>query len=111
MSEEVMLYHESQVLPSGCGVSGYGQGLRQHVVDALSYASQEAALCGVHAINTLLQGPFFSEIDLAQVGAPSLAKLRHLPFARPIEQPGLGWSDGSHSCRGRAGVVLWPNIS
>jgi hypothetical protein len=26
-----------------------------------------AALCGVHCINTLLQGPYFSELDLAQV--------------------------------------------
>jgi hypothetical protein len=31
------------------------------------YVLQVAALCGVHCINTLLQGPFFSELDLAQV--------------------------------------------
>ena len=30
-------------------------------------AAQEGKLCGVHALNTLLQGPFFSEVDLAQV--------------------------------------------
>lgn len=29
-----------------------------------------AALCGVHCINTLLQGPIFSEVDLAQVNGP-----------------------------------------
>lgn len=28
---------------------------------------QVAALCGVHCINALLQGPYFSEVDLAQV--------------------------------------------
>lgn len=28
---------------------------------------QVAALCGVHAINALLQGPYFSEVDLGQV--------------------------------------------
>lgn len=31
------------------------------------HEKQVAALCGVHALNTLLQGPFFSEIELAQV--------------------------------------------
>jgi ataxin-3 len=31
------------------------------------HESQVAALCGVHCLNTLLQGPFFSEVDLASV--------------------------------------------
>eukprot|EP00775_Hariotina_reticulata_P008212 gene8212-8404_t len=34
----------------------------------LYHEKQVAALCGVHCINTLLQGPFFSELDLAQIG-------------------------------------------
>lgn len=33
----------------------------------LYHEKQVAALCGVHCINTLLQGPYFSEIDLAQI--------------------------------------------
>jgi hypothetical protein len=28
---------------------------------------QQAALCGVHCLNTLLQGPYFSEVDLGQI--------------------------------------------
>lgn len=40
---------------------------------------QVAALCGVHCINTLLQGPFFSELDLAQV--------RHHDLIVPPIQP------------------------
>ena len=28
---------------------------------------QVAALCGQHCLNALLQGPYFTEIDLAQV--------------------------------------------
>jgi ataxin-3 len=28
---------------------------------------QEAGLCAVHCLNTLLQGPYFSEIDLMQI--------------------------------------------
>ncbi len=39
----------------------------------LYHETQVAALCGVHAINTLLQGPVFSEIDLAQVQSQKLA--------------------------------------
>jgi Ataxin-3 len=34
----------------------------------LYFEAQRAALCGVHALNTLLQGPYFSEWDLAAVG-------------------------------------------
>ena len=32
-----------------------------------TYALQVASLCGVHCLNTLLQGPTFSEMDLGQV--------------------------------------------
>jgi hypothetical protein len=31
------------------------------------HEKQEAALCGVHCLNTLLQGHYFTELDLAQV--------------------------------------------
>lgn len=31
------------------------------------HSAQVAALCGVHTINTLLQGPYINEIVLAQV--------------------------------------------
>lgn len=33
----------------------------------LYFERQVAALCGVHTINTLLQGPYINEIDLAQI--------------------------------------------
>ncbi|GIL78618.1 hypothetical protein Vretimale_6219 [Volvox reticuliferus] len=33
----------------------------------LYHEKQVAALCGVHCLNTLLQGPYFSEIELAQI--------------------------------------------
>ncbi|KAF8068390.1 Ataxin-3-like protein [Scenedesmus sp. PABB004] len=33
------------------------------------HEKQVAALCGVHCLNTLLQGPMFSELDLASMGA------------------------------------------
>jgi len=31
------------------------------------HEKQDAGLCGVHALNNLLQGPYFSEIDLMQI--------------------------------------------
>jgi ataxin-3 len=34
---------------------------------SLYFEKQAAALCAVHALNTLLQGPYFSEIDLAHL--------------------------------------------
>lgn len=35
----------------------------------LYHEVQESKLCAVHCINTLLQGPFFSEIDLAALAS------------------------------------------
>ena len=29
--------------------------------------SQEGSLCGVHCVNTLLQGPFFGPVEMSQV--------------------------------------------
>lgn len=34
---------------------------------ALRHPVQAAALCGVHALNTLLQGPYFDEISLSEL--------------------------------------------
>lgn len=34
----------------------------------LYHEKQEASLCGVHAINCLLQGPYLSEVELAEIG-------------------------------------------
>jgi len=33
----------------------------------LYHEKQDAGLCGVHALNNLLQGPYFSEVDLMQI--------------------------------------------
>lgn len=33
----------------------------------LYHEKQVAALCGVHCLNTLLQGPYFTELDLAEI--------------------------------------------
>lgn len=35
----------------------------------LYHEVQESKLCGVHCVNTVLQGPFFSELDLAAMAA------------------------------------------
>ncbi|CAG9465806.1 unnamed protein product [Pedinophyceae sp. YPF-701] len=35
----------------------------------LYHEKQEASLCGVHAVNSLLQGPFLTEVDLADIAA------------------------------------------
>lgn len=46
---------------------------------------QEAALCGVHCLNTLLQGPYFSEIDLGQISQELDAKEREMMAAGGTE--------------------------
>lgn len=35
----------------------------------LYHEVQESKLCAVHCVNTVLQGPFFSEFDLAAVAS------------------------------------------
>ena len=37
-------------------------------------------LCGLHCINALLQGPYFSEMDLAQIGLGLDQKEKELMF-------------------------------
>jgi Ataxin-3 len=44
----------------------------------LYFEPQQAALCGVHALNTLLQGPYFNEVDLAELAAELDALERQL---------------------------------
>lgn len=44
----------------------------------LYHEVQEANLCAVHCVNTVLQGPFFSEFDLAAVAADLDGKERQV---------------------------------
>lgn len=41
---------------------------------------QVGALCGVHCLNTLLQGPYFNEVDLAHVSSSSASVVQPCPF-------------------------------
>ena len=38
---------------------------------------QEGSLCGVHCVNTLLQGPFFGPVEMSQVRCLSSSVLSH----------------------------------
>lgn len=44
----------------------------------LYHEVQEANLCAVHCVNTVLQGPFFSEFDLAAVASDLDGKERQV---------------------------------
>ncbi|KAI8474043.1 MAG: Josephin-domain-containing protein [Monoraphidium minutum] len=55
----------------------------------LYHEKQEAALCGVHCINTLLQGHYFSELDLAEIA-------RELDRLEREVMGGAGLADGEH---------------
>lgn len=48
---------------------------------------QEAALCGVHCVNSLLQGPFFSEWDLAKIAQDLDALERSLMASHGVNTP------------------------
>jgi len=47
----------------------------------LYFEPQQSALCGVHALNTLLQGPFFSETGLAEIALTLDAREREVMSA------------------------------
>ena len=79
MADDALLYHEKQVT--------FRSGLTQAAVTACMMRTssmqcfatctddsstgfdwvQEGSLCGVHCINTLLQGPFFGPVEMSQV--------------------------------------------
>lgn len=44
----------------------------------LYHEVQEAKLCAVHCVNTVLQGPFFSELDLAALASDLDSKERQM---------------------------------
>lgn len=44
----------------------------------LYHEVQESKLCAVHCVNTVLQGPFFSEIDLAALASDLDRKERQM---------------------------------
>lgn len=68
--DSVLLYHEKQVRNSALQTSPASSAETFLLTD---FISQVAALCGQHCLNTLLQGPYFSEVDLAQVNVLSFA--------------------------------------
>ena len=41
----------------------------------MASVTQEGALCGVHALNALLQGPYFTAVDLSQVAWPATSRI------------------------------------
>ena len=54
---------------------------------SIYFEQQTAALCGRHAINNLLQGPYVTEVDLARIASELDEKERILMLAAGAEQP------------------------
>eukprot|EP00850_Spirogloea_muscicola_P006200 SM000029S10495 [mRNA] locus=s29:484483:485811:- [translate_table: standard] len=63
----------------------------------LYHERQEAALCAVHCLNALLQGPFFTEVDLAALAAELDAR------ERAVMAEGHGGGTGNDGDSGEAG--------
>lgn len=53
----------------------------------LYHEKQEAGLCGVHTLNNLLQGPFFSEVDLMQIAQDLDAEEKRVMAEMGTETP------------------------
>ena len=81
---------------------------------------QEAALCGVHCLNTLLQGPMFTEWDLAKV-AQDLDAMEHKLMASQgmhtsdfikyaAEDSGNVASDGMFSIQASSCSCWWRTV-
>lgn len=54
---------------------------------AMEERIQEAALCGVHCVNSLLQGPLFNEWDLAKMAQELDEKERTLMASHGMNTP------------------------
>lgn len=83
----------------------------------LYHEAQEAALCGVHTINTLLQGPCLTEWDLAKIAQDLDALERDLIEAQGANIAGLEKEsgnvarDGMFSIQVRASVLPRPPLA
>eukprot|EP01113_Clastostelium_recurvatum_P025639 TRINITY_DN3086_c0_g1_i1.p1 TRINITY_DN3086_c0_g1~~TRINITY_DN3086_c0_g1_i1.p1 ORF type:complete len:284 (+),score=82.38 TRINITY_DN3086_c0_g1_i1:25-852(+) len=55
--------------------------------DAIYHEKQEGELCGVHCLNTLLQGSYFNEIDLATIAQALDEDERRLMMQEGAETP------------------------
>lgn len=63
----------------------------------LYHEVQEAKLCAVHCVNTVLQGPFFSEVDLAALASDLDQKERLMMMEERSGFSGDFLSDGSYN--------------
>lgn len=84
----------------GGGGAGGGAGDPPMADDTLVYHErQQSALCGVHALNGLLQGPLLSEVDLAGIAAELDDRERQLMAEAGADNPALiaFLAQGSHN--------------
>ena len=72
-AEEAALAKAAAAKPASTSASSAGRGSEEaHAHDVpmcVYHEKQLSALCGVHALNNLLQGPYFGAGDLAELGA------------------------------------------
>lgn len=54
----------------------------------LYHEVQESKLCAVHCVNTVLQGPFFSELDLAALASDLDRRERQMMMMETEANPG-----------------------
>ncbi|KAJ6802624.1 ataxin-3-like protein [Iris pallida] len=75
----------------------------------LYHEVQESKLCAVHCVNTLLQGPFFSEVDLAALASDLDQTERQMMM--PDVPGGGGGTSGDFSVDGSHNVSLGGDFS
>ncbi|KAF4356977.1 hypothetical protein F8388_015953 [Cannabis sativa] len=63
----------------------------------LYHEVQESKLCAVHCVNTVLQGPFFSEFDLAALASDLDLKERQMMIQGAAASSGDFFSEESHN--------------
>lgn len=63
----------------------------------LYHEVQESKLCAVHCVNTVLQGPFFSEFDLAALASDLDRKERQMMLVEGGSHAGDFLSEESHN--------------
>lgn len=70
-AEEAALAKAAAAKPAATSVSSTGRGgdAADDIPLCVYHEKQLSALCGVHALNNLLQGPYFGAGDLAELGA------------------------------------------
>ena len=117
----MLIYHEPQARHHTSGPTILLAEIKKRlyyklfVISEKMKQTQVSALCGVHTLNTLMQGPYFSEVDLATIGTGLDAIERSMMEEGGVDNPDflrfLAEDSGNVAADGNFSIQACPYIA